>query len=123
TAAADSGCIGEGDILRIAARILMDSDQAGYAAATDIFGAHRMARSLGRDHEHVYRGLRLDEIEMDVEAMCEGQRCAITDIIADVSFPDRRLMFIGGEDHDDVGPRGGILGGHHAEACTFRLLR
>ncbi len=109
--------------MRVATGVLMDRDQAGHAAAADIFRSHGVARTLGRDHEHVDRGLGLDEVEMDVEAMCEGHRRAVADMIADVGVPDAGLMFVGGEDHDDVRPGGGILGHHHLEARALGLLR
>ena len=62
--------------MRIAARVLMDRDQAGHAAALHIFAAHGVAGALGRDHDHVDIGARLDQAEVDVEAVGEGERGA-----------------------------------------------
>src|SRR3546814_12578666 len=43
-AAADAAGLSERDIMRVAAGILIDCDQARHAAAADIFAAHGMAR-------------------------------------------------------------------------------
>ena len=61
----------------VAGGVLMDGDQAGHAAALQVFAAHRMAGALGRDHQHVEIGARLDQVEMDVEAVGEQQRRAL----------------------------------------------
>ena len=108
TAAADARGIGERDVMRVAARVLVDRDQAGHAAAADIFAAHGVAGALGRDHDHVDVGARLDQPEMDVEAMREGERGAGLHIALEVVGLDRRLMLVGREDHEDVGPVGGF---------------
>src|SRR3546814_19090269 len=68
--------ISERDIMRVAAGILIDCDQARHAAAADIFAAHGMARTLGGDHDDIDVGGRPDQPEMDVEAVREGDRRA-----------------------------------------------
>jgi hypothetical protein len=67
-----------------------------------------VARALGRDHDHVEVGARLDQAEMDVEAMGEGKGRALLHIGMQVVGVDRGLMLVGREDHDDVGPGGGF---------------
>src|SRR3546814_19847338 len=52
-AAADAAGISERDIMRVAAGILIDCDQARHAAAADIFAAHGMARTLGGDYDDI----------------------------------------------------------------------
>jgi hypothetical protein len=74
--------------VRIAARVLMDGDQAGHAAALLIFAAHGVARALGRDHDHVDVGARLDQAEMDVEAVGEGERRALLHVALQVIVVD-----------------------------------
>src|SRR3546814_14169454 len=65
---------------------------------------------------------RLDQAEMDVEAVREGERGAGLQIVGEVVIIDFRLMLVGGGDHDDVGPGGGVLVGHDLEARAFGLL-
>ena len=57
--------------------VLLDRDQARHAGAALVLGAHQVARPLGRDHEHVQVGARLDQPEVDVEAVREGERGAL----------------------------------------------
>src|SRR3546814_8078349 len=102
----------------IAARFLRDRDQARDAAAALIFAAHRVAGTLGRDHEDVDVAARLDQAEMDVEAVREGERGAGLQIVGEVVIIDFRLMLVGGGDHDDVGPGGGVLVGHEDRKST-----
>src|SRR3546814_20915343 len=59
---------------------------------------------------------------MDVEAVREGERGAGLQIVGEVVIIDFRLMLVGGGDHDDVGPGGGVLVGHDLEARAFGLL-
>ncbi len=108
--------------MRRAARVLMDGDQARHAAALHVFAAHGVAGALGRDHDHVDIGGRLDQAEVDVEAVSKGERRAGLHVALDVILPDRRLMFIGREDHDEVGPLRGRRVGQHLEAGRFDLL-
>ena len=66
TTAADARRVGETDVVRVAALVLVDRDQAGDAAAADIFAAHGVAGALRRDHDDVEIGARFDQAEMDV---------------------------------------------------------
>src|SRR3546814_2074204 len=59
---------------------------------------------------------------MEVEAVREGERGAGLQIVGEVVIIDFRLMLVGGGDHDDVGPGGGVLVGHDLEARAFGLL-
>jgi hypothetical protein len=72
TAAADAAGVGQREVMRVARGVLVDGDQARHAAALLVFAAHRVARALRRDHEHVDGLLRLDQVEVHVEAVREG---------------------------------------------------
>ena len=101
--------------------VLIHGEQTGHSRAAFVFGAHRMAGPLGRDHEHVEIGARQDQVEMDVEAMGEGERGALPEIIAQVVFIDRTLQLVGRQHHDHVGPFGGLVRRHHRESGAFGL--
>ena len=66
--------------------------------------------------------LRLDQIEMDVEAMGEGDRRAIADIGRDLVAPDIGLKLVGRRHHHEIGPFGGFGDRHDLEAVGLRLL-
>jgi hypothetical protein len=106
--------------MRVARRILVDGDQARHAAALLVFAAHRVARALRRDHHDVDRSLRLDQAEMDVEAVGEGDRRAVADVAGDVVLVDVGLQFVRGRHHHQVGPCGGFGHGHDLEAVGLR---
>ena len=66
--------VGKGEIVGIAGRILGNRQQARNARAARIFRAHRMAGPLGRNHAHIHVGARVNQVEMNVQAMGEQQR-------------------------------------------------
>ena len=90
----------------VAARVLMDRDQARHAAAALVFGAHGMAGALRRDHQHVEIGARLDQVEVHVEAVREHQRRALLHVGRKFVAVDVGLQFVGRQHHHDVGPFG-----------------
>ena len=101
--AADARRIGQGHALGHAGRILSHGDKARHPAALGVGAAHRMPRTLGRDHNDVHVGLGLDEREVDVEAMTEGQGRPSLKVRLD-GFPvDRRLKLVRGEHHHHIG--------------------
>ena len=120
-AAADRRGVGERDVVGVAAGVLRDRDQAGHAAAALIFGADGVAGALGRDHEDVDVGTRLDEAEMDVEAVGEGEGGALLHVRREVLIVDTCLIFVGREDHDDVRPGRGVGVGQHPKAGFLGL--
>src|SRR3546814_13896370 len=87
----------------VAVLVLRNGDEAGNAAATHIFAANRVARTLGRDHEHVDIGARFDEAEMHVEAMSEGESRAGPHIVLAIVIIDRGLLLVWRTDHNDCG--------------------
>ncbi len=127
-AAANRARIGQGQLFGEAvaarlARFLVHRDEAGYAAALDVFAAHRVTRPLGRDHDDVDIGGRVDQPEMDVETVREGERSTRAHPARDFIGVDRCLVFIGREDHQHVGPFGGFGNGLDRKARTFGFLR
>ena len=128
TPTANGTGIGQGELLGIAlaARLfafLMHRDQARHAAALDVFAAHGVARALGRDHDHVDVGGRIDQAEMDVEPVGEGQRAARLHLACDLVGVDCGLMLVRGKDHQHIGPFRGLGYRLHREPCAHRLFR
>ena len=128
TPAAHGTGIGQGELLGItlAARLLaflVDRDQARHAAALDVFAAHGVTRALGRDHDHVDVGRGIDQAEMDVEPVGEGQRAARLHLACHLVGVDCGLMLVRGKDHQHIGPFGGLGYRLHRESCAHRLFR
>ncbi len=63
-----------------------------------------------------------DPPEAHVEAVCKGDRVAGLEVGGDVVVEDRFLLGVGGEDHDHVGPLGGIVERTHGETGILGLL-
>src|SRR5271163_666052 len=122
TAAADGASVGEADLLGIAGRILLNREQARYAAAFDELGAHQVAGAFGRDHEDVHVGGRLHELEMDIEAMAEGEVLAPGHVRRDLVLVDIARHLVRHEDHDDVGFFGGLSGFKDAKTLLGGLV-
>ena len=121
-AAADRRGVTQRDFERVAGRVLLDRDEAGNAAAAQVLRAHRVARPLRRDHEHVHVGTRLDQTEMDAEAVRESERRAFTHVGAQLAGIEGGLQFVGRQHHDDVRPFGGLCRIHHAQSRLLGLL-
>ena len=119
---ADARGIGQGDIKGIAGRILMHRNEARHAAALLVFAAHRVAGALRRDHDHVDGLLRLDQVEVHVEAVGEGDGRTVTDVRRDLVAVDVGLEFVGRRHHQQVGPLGGLGHGHDLQAVGLHLL-
>ena len=81
-----------------------------------------MAGALRRDHQHVEVGARLDQVEMDVEAVGEQQRRALLHVGVQMLAVDVGLQLVGREHHHDVGPFGGLGDLHHLELLALGLL-
>ena len=102
--------------------VLMDGDEARHAAALLVFAAHGVARAFRRDHADVEIGARLDQVEVDVEAVREHQRRALLHVGLKVVLVDVALQLVGRQHHDDVGPLGRLGDFHHLEAGALGLL-
>ena len=120
-ATADSRCVGQRDVLGLAARILSDGDQAGRTATLRIGGSHQMPGSLGRDHDHVQVGTRLNLLEVDIESVGEGQCRTFLDIGLDDIPVERRLMLVRCEHHDHIRCSDRLVEGNGLEAGIARL--
>ena len=120
-AAADGTRIGERDLQRVAGGVLLHGHQAGHAAAAHIFRAHGVARALGRDHENVEIGARLDQLEMDVEAVGEGQGRPLLHVGGEIIAIELGLQFVRRHHHHDISPFRGVRRRHDLELGAFRL--
>ena len=121
-AAADGGGVGEAEVVRVAGGVLRDGDEAGHAAAALVLGAHRVARALRRDHQHVEVLARLDQVEVDVEAVREHQRRALLHVRRELVAVDVGLQLVRRQHHDDVGPFRGLGDRQHLDAGSFSAL-
>ena len=81
-----------------------------------------MARALRRDHDDVEVGAGLDQVEVDVEAVREGEGRALLHVAGEMLRIDVALKFVGGEHHHEVRPFGGIGDVHDLQALAFGLL-
>ena len=113
--------VGQRHFQRVAGRVLRDRDEAGDAAAALVFAAHGVAGALRRDHEHVDVGARVEQVEMHVQAVREGQRGAGLQVRAELLAVQVALALVRGQHHDDVGPFGGIGRVHDLQPGAFRL--
>jgi hypothetical protein len=119
---ADRGSIGEREVMGIAGDVLVHGHQHRDAGAALVFRAHGVAGALGRDHHHVEVDTRLDQVEMDVEAVREHQRRALLHMVGEVLAIDVGLQLVGREHHHHVRPFGGGGDVHDLELFSFRLF-
>lgn len=73
------------------------------------------------DQDDVYALRSLDVAEADVEAVGEGQCLAGGQLVLDGVVVDRALVLVRCQDHDDVGPFGGVGNVLDREACFLGL--
>ncbi|SKW58265.1 Uncharacterised protein [Mycobacteroides abscessus subsp. abscessus] len=81
-----------------------------------------MAGALRGDHGNGDVGRRLDQTEVDVQAVSEEQRIAVLEVRLDLVLEDLGLRSVGREDHDDVGPLGDLFGGIDLQPLLGDLL-
>ena len=67
----DAKCIGKRQILCLAGRILLYSDQTRSTLSCLVLGTNSMPRSLRSDHGNIDILRRYDTSKMNVESMCE----------------------------------------------------
>jgi hypothetical protein len=120
--AADCAAPREADLARVAGRILLHREQARDAAALRIFSANHVAGALGRDHEDVHVGRRLNEFEMDIEAVAEGEVLALGEPRLDLLVVDLGAHLVRHEHHDDVGLAGSLGGVENRQPLLDRLV-
>ena len=80
-----------------------------------------MARALRCDHEDIEVRTRIDEAEVDVEAVCESDGGALAHVFLQILIIDVGLAFIRGQHHDDIGPLGGFRCSHAFQTGGFDL--
>src|SRR5579883_1602170 len=114
--AADSFCIRKRKSWRVAAGILLDSDETGRSAAFSKDFANAMAGSFGRCEEYIDTGGRLNSAVANVKSVREGESLARLQVLLDLAFVKGRLSFVGRENHDDVAPCSGIGDRNNFEA-------
>ena len=96
---------------------MIDRHQRRHAAAAHVFRPNRVARAFRRDHDDVEVGTRLDQIEMNVEAVREGTSPRLLSYCrAGHRLIDIALQFIRRQHHDDIGPGRGFRRRHAGEA-------
>ena len=120
--AANGRCIGQPDLLSVARGILVHRQQAWHAAAAQVFRAHRVARPLGRHHEDIEIGARLDQVEMDVEAMGKRQGRTFLHIIKEAFAIDIGLQLVRGQHHHHICPSRGFADRLHGQTGRLGLL-
>jgi hypothetical protein len=104
----DGGGVGERQRLTLPLGVLRDGDQRGHALAVDELPAHQVAGALGGDHADGDVLGRLDQSEVDVQAVPEEQRVAILQVGLDVVGEDLGLRGVRCEHHDHIGPLGDL---------------
>src|SRR5262245_12144170 len=119
--AADALRPGERELERVAGRVLLDGDQTGDAAALLVLAAHQVTWPLRGHHEHVDVGRRHHLLEVDVEAVAEGQVLAGGQPGRDLLLVDLGALLVGHQHHDDVGLLGGGGRVDHPQALGLRL--
>src|SRR5215469_15046806 len=80
-----------------------------------------MPGRFGSDHRNVDGGRRLDSAKANVEAVREHQRFARLEVWLDGVVIELRLLGVRSENHDDVGPGGGLGGRVDGQAFFFRF--
>jgi hypothetical protein len=112
----------EGEVVRLAAGILLDGDQRRDATALGVGPTDEVAGALRGDHRHVDAGGRDDLAIADVEAVGEEEGVALLQVRGDLGVVDGLLLGVRQEDHDDVGLRRRAGDRQHAQPGLLGLL-
>ena len=113
--------VGESQLMGQARRVLLDGQEHRHAATVDEALSDEVAWALGCDHEAVDAIWDVDQAVVDREAVCERDGVAGLQLRRHVVREDRRLLRVGSQDHHDVGPGGGLVDRHDAEASLGGL--
>ena len=107
-------------LLGLPGAVLEDRDERRHALALDVEAADHVPGALGRDHDDIDVLRRLDQAEMDAEAVAEEERtCPCVRFGRDVLLVDAGLLHVGQADHDDVGAAHGLGGVENLEAVLL----
>ena len=99
---ADTCAIGKSLVQSLARSILIYSDEGRSSLACLVLAADSVSGSLGSDHCDVNICRRLDQTEMNVEAVSKHEHIAGLEVGLDVLLVHSCLLLIVDQDHDDV---------------------
>jgi hypothetical protein len=119
TGATDAVCPGEGDLLGLFGRVLIDGDEAGNAFAFSVLTADDVAGAFRGDHDDVDVCWRHDGLVMDGEAVAEEEGLALGEVRLDVGLVNATDFGVGNGDEDDVAQLHGFGGVIDFEAFFF----
>src|SRR5262245_49578449 len=105
---ADRPRVSQADLFGVSARVLRDGQQAWHAGPALIFAANQMTGAFRRDHKHVDVRRRNDLLEVNREAVGDGQVFAGFELRLDLAFIDARSQFVRRQHHHDVAALGGV---------------
>jgi hypothetical protein len=80
-----------------------------------------MTGPLGRDHKDIEIGSRLDQIEVNVETMCEEQSGALLHFVFQMIVVDIGLKLVGRHHHQGIAPFCGLGNRHDRQSRLFSL--
>jgi aspartyl-tRNA(Asn)/glutamyl-tRNA(Gln) amidotransferase subunit B len=96
---------------------LIDYNRAGVPllelVTEPVITSAKQAADFARELQLLLR--YLDVAEANVEPVSEDQCLAVSEVRSDVIRIQVTLVLIGGKNHDDVSPLGGLWSGHHLE--------
>jgi len=102
TCATNTSCPCERDAVCCIRGAFEDRNQRWNALALNKLATNHMARALWSNHDDVNTFRSLDQLEVDREAVGEGECLAFGKVRSDVVFVDLRLLHVRYSDHDDV---------------------
>ncbi len=114
--------VGERDIHRLAARVLVDGDERRHAAALLIFVPHQRARTLRRHHEDIHVAGRDDLVVVDVEPMGEHESVALLQVRSQRLPVHQWLHVVLSEQCDYIGLLGCLRRRHHRHRVGLGVL-
>ncbi len=103
-AAADAAGVGEDNVPRCPAGVVLHGEERGHALALDVEAPQHVARALGGDEPEVHLGRHDYLVEVDVEAVGEEHEHPLGEVRPDLGPEDRRLPLVRQEHHHHVGP-------------------
>ena len=125
-AGTDAGSVCQSDVLCLTGEVLLDADQRGAALTLGVQAADDVAGAFRSDHDDIDVLRSGDGLEVDVEAVCEGQSLALGHVRSDLLVVDVSAQLIGNQHHDDVACLGCLLDLHDLEVlvccCELRSL-
>ena len=81
-----------------------------------------MARTLGRDHDHVHIFRRLDGLEVNREPVGEAENLSFVQMRLNSRFVEGGLGLVGRENLEPVGALGGLGGGQNTHPIRAGLV-